>query len=83
MKKIILTASVTFVLTMAFFITAAVYIAGSLFIDMALKRGTLGDPKAPPAVFRSAIEGHGKAIKKAERPDFKGAKWTMQSFDGL
>lgn len=83
LKKIILTASVTFVLTMAFFITAAVYIAGSLFIDMALKRGTLGDPKAPPAVFRSAIEGNGKAIKKAERPDFTGAKWTMQSFDGL
>lgn len=83
MKKIILTAIVTFVLTMLFFCGIFVYFAGSLFIDMALKRGTIGDPKAPPAVFRSAIEGNGKTIKTADRPDFDGAAWTMRSFDGL
>lgn len=83
LKKIFLTAIVTFVITMTFFIGIIIYFAGSLFIDMALRRGSMGDPQAPPAVFRSAIEGNGKAIKTAPHPDFEEAKWSIQSFDGL
>ena len=80
---VLLTAFLTALLTTAALCAGAAYGAGCFFIDLALKRGTAGNPDAPPAIFRSAIEGNGRAIRPAPKPDFDAESWTLRSFDGL
>ena len=86
-KKTLLTVSVTAVITILLTTTAlcagVAYLVGSFFVDMALRRGTATNPDAPPAVFRSAIEGNGQNILSASKPEFASEDWTIQSFDGL
>lgn len=87
MRRYIITIFIT--ATLSSLITAAVLVgglglaAGCFLIDLALRRGTPTDPLAPPAVFRSVIEGNGRAIRPAARPRFPGEEWAMTSFDGL
>lgn len=57
--------------------------AGGFFVDMTLRRGSIGSPKAPPMVFRSVIEGNGRTIREAERPRFSSETWQIRSFDGF
>lgn len=87
MKKtwlaVLLTAILTAALTAAALCAGAIYAAGCFFVDLALKRGTADNPDAPPAIFRSAIEGYGRAIRPAPKPDFDAENWTLQSFDRL
>ncbi|MBR5381838.1 MAG: alpha/beta hydrolase [Oscillospiraceae bacterium] len=86
MKRTLLTVLVTALLTALF--TAAVlgagaaWYAGGFFVDFALRRGSEGDPTAPPSAFRIAIEGAGRAIRPAPRPKAEGEAWTLSSFDG-
>ena len=77
------TALLTAILTATALCAGAACLAGSFFVDMALRRGTATNPKEPPAVFRSAIEGNGQNIRSASKPEFDAEDWTMQSFDGL
>ena len=74
---------ITILLTTTALCTGIAYLVGSFFVDMALRRGTATNPDAPPAVFRSAIEGNGQNILSASKPDFDAEDWTIQSFDGL
>ena len=87
MKRYILpmlfTATATALLTAALLVGAGIYIAGSCFIDLALRRGSGGDPTAPPVVFKSAIEGSGRKIESAQRPEHPAEEWRIRSFDGL
>ena len=78
LKKTWLAVLLTAIFTALF--TAA---ALSAFIDLALKRGTASNPDAPPAIFRSAIEGNGRSIRPAPKPNFDAESWTLRSFDGL
>ena len=77
------TAIFTALFTAASLCAGAAYLAGCFFIDLALKRGTSDNPDAPPAIFRSAIEGNGRAIRPAPKPNFDAESWTLRSFDGL
>ena len=87
MKKtwlaVLLTAILTAALTAATLCAGAIYVAGCFFVDLALKRGTADNPDAPPAIFRSAIEGYGRAIRPAPKPNYDAENWTLQSFDRL
>ena len=87
MKRYILpvffTAMATVVLTVTLLVGAGAYAVGSCFIDLALKRGSGGDPMAPPVVFKSAIEGSGRRIEGARRPEYSAEEWRLRSFDGL
>lgn len=87
MKRYILpvffTAMATAVLTVTLLVGAGAYAVGSCFIDLALKRGSGGDPMAPPVVFKSAIEGSGRKIESARRPEYPAEEWRLRSFDGL
>lgn len=87
MKRYILpvlfTALLTAFLTVTLLVGAGLYVAGSCFIDLALKRGSGGDPLAPPVVFKSAIEGSGRKIEEAQRPAHPAEEWRLRSFDGL
>ena len=78
-----MTALLTALLTTAVLGAGAAYLAGGFFVDFALRRGTAGNPSAPPAAFRSAIEGSGQAIRPAPRPRAPGEDWTLRAFDGL
>ncbi len=80
---VLLAVILTALLTAAAICTGAAYVAGCFFVDLALKRGTTNNPDAPPAIFRSAIEGNGRAIRPAPKPDFDAEPWTIQSFDKL
>ena len=80
---VLLTVIFTALLTAAAICTGAAYVAGCFFVDLALKRGTTNNPDAPPAIFRSAIEGNGRAIRPAPKPDFNAEPWAIQSFDKL
>ena len=80
---VIITALLSALLTAAALSLGAAYVAGCFFIDLALKRGTTENPDAPPAIFRSAIEGNGRIIRPSPKPDFDSESWTLQSFDGL
>ena len=80
---VLITAIFTALLTAAAICTGATYVAGCYFVDLALKRGTIDNPSAPPAIFRSAIEGNGRAIRPAPKPDFDAETWTLKSFDKL
>ncbi|MGN0940873.1 MAG: alpha/beta hydrolase [Selenomonadaceae bacterium] len=87
MKKtffiIISTALITCIITAAALTGFAAYAVGSFFVDAALKRGSINDADAPPAIFRSAFEGNGKPIVAAERPKYESDEWAMRSYDGL
>ena len=83
MRKICFTAILTAILTTVILTGVGAYVAGGFFVDMTLRRGTIGSPQAPPAVFRSVIEGNGRPIRKAERPRFSSEDWQLRSFDGL
>lgn len=87
MKRYILpvlcTALLTALFTTALLLGVSAYAAGSCFIDLALRRGSGGDPLAPPVVFKSAIEGSGRKIEGARRPNFPAEEWRIRSFDGL
>ena len=80
---VFVTAMITIILTTTALCAGIAYLVGSFFVDMALRRGTATNPDAPPAVFRSAIEGNGQNILSASKPDFDAEDWTIQSFDGL
>lgn len=80
---VLLTAIFTAIFTAAALSAGAAYVAGCFFIDLALKRGTASNPDAPPAIFRSAIEGNGRSIRPAPKPNFDAESWTLRSFDGL
>ena len=80
---VIIAALLSALLTATALSLGAAYVAGCFFIDLALKRGTAENPDAPPAIFRSAIEGNGRVIRPAPKPDFDAESWTLQSFDGL
>lgn len=80
---VLLTAIATALLTASLLVGAGAYAAGSCFIDFALKRGSGGDPMAPPVVFKSAIEGSGRRIEGARRPEYPAEEWRLRSFDGL
>ncbi len=80
---VLATAIVTALLTTATLFAGVAYLVGSFFVDMALRRGTATNPDAPPAVFRSAIEGNGQNILSASKPEFASEDWTMHSFDNL
>ena len=79
----LLTAIFTALLTAAALCAGAAYCVGGYLVDLALKRGTVDNPDAPPAVFRSAIEGNGRAIRPSPKPNFDAENWTLQSFDRL
>ena len=79
----IVTALLASLLTAAALCAGAAYIAGGFLIDLALRRGTADDPDAPPAVFRTVIEGNGKTFRPAPKPDFDSEILTLRSFDGL
>ncbi|MBO4852440.1 MAG: alpha/beta fold hydrolase [Schwartzia sp.] len=77
------TAIVTVLLTTTILCAGAFYLVGSFLVDMALRRGTATNPDAPPAVFRSAIEGNGQNILSASKPEYAAEDWRIQSFDNL
>ena len=87
MKKYIFpvffTAVLTATLTAVLLLGAGAYAAGGYFVDLALKRGSGGDPAAPPVVFKSAIEGSGRKIEEPRRPDYASEAWRIRSFDHL
>lgn len=89
MRKIIFSGCLTFLLTVVLTLgavtAAGIYYVGGYFSDMAFKRGTAEDPKAPPAVFRTVFLSNGGRINPASRPRNmrEAAVWTMRSFDGL
>ncbi len=87
MKKttlvVLLTAFLTAIVTATAIIAVVAYFAGGFLIDLALRRGTAANPLAPPAVFRSAIEGNGQNIRPAPKPGFPSEDWSLRSFDGL
>ena len=80
---VLLTAFLTAIITATALYAIAAYFAGGFLIDLALRRGTAANPLAPPAVFRSAIEGNGRNIRPAPKPNFSSEDWTLRSFDSL
>ena len=80
---VLLTAIFSALFTTVVLCTGAVYVVGCFFIDLALKRGTADNPDAPPAIFRSAIEGNGRIIRPAPKPNFDAENWKLHSFDKL
>ncbi len=80
---VILTAIFTSLLTAVLLCGGAAYIAGGYLIDLALRRGTADNPDAPPAVFRTVIEGNGRAFRPAPKPPFESEPLSLRSFDGL
>jgi fermentation-respiration switch protein FrsA (DUF1100 family) len=62
----------------------AVYYFGTPYVDYALKRGSNGNPEAPPAAFEDVYQYANKyPSAQPSPPDVERAEWTITSFDGL
>ena len=80
LATIVLTSLVTTLVLAALSAGAFVYVVDGYFVDLALKRGSGGDPLAPPVIAASLSDPH---VHLPEKPEAKSEDWTLRSFDGL
>ena len=80
LATIVLTSIVTTLLLAALSAGAFVYVVDGYFVDLALERGSGGDPLAPPVIAASLSDPN---VHLPEKPEAKSEDWTLRSFDGL
>ena len=78
LTTIVLTSIVTTLLLAALSAGAFVYVVDGYFVDLALERGSGGDPLAPPVIAASLSDPN---VHLPEKPEAKGEDWTIRSFD--
>ena len=80
LATIFFTSLATTLLLAALSAGAFVYVVGGYFVDLALARGSGGDPQAPPVIAASLSDPN---VHLPEKPEAKSEDWTLYSFDGL
>lgn len=77
---IVLTSLVTTLVLAALAAGSFVYVVGGYFVDLALARGSGGDPMAPPVIAASLSDPN---VHLPDKPQTQSEDWTLRSFDGL
>lgn len=80
LATIVVTSLVTTLLLAAVSAGALLYVVGDYFVDLALARGSGGDPLAPPVIATSLSDPN---VNLPEKPQAASEDWTLRSFDGL
>ena len=80
LATIVVTSLVTTLLLAAISAGALLYVVGGYFVDLALARGSGGDPLAPPVIATSLSDPN---VNLPEKPQTASEYWTLRSFDGL
>ncbi|MGP1575740.1 alpha/beta hydrolase [Selenomonas sp.] len=80
LATIFFTSLATTLLLAALSAGAFVYVVGGYFVDLALARGSGGDPQAPPVIAASLSDPN---VHLPKKPEAQSEDWTLHSFDGL
>ena len=80
LATVLLSSLVTALLLTVFSMGAIFYTVGGYFVDLALKRGSMNDPMAPPVISTSLSDPN---VTLPKKPEARSEDWSIRSFDGL